>query len=58
MDTYRITHTEKLRGYFYIEADSPRDALDRWMDEVDAGRVDFSGLEVLSSGDEAELVTK
>lgn len=56
MNTYLIVHTETLRGYYYIDAESPEDACDRWYDEVCANKVDFSDLDLINTEDEAELV--
>lgn len=52
--THRIKHTEKLVGYFYIEADTPEEALEEYHFKVSNGEIDFSDLEMIDSEDVAE----
>ena len=56
MKEYRITHWEKLEGDFYVEAESEDDALDKFYDQVNDGKIDFSDLEMVDSEDTAECV--
>lgn len=56
MKEYRIIHTEKLVGWFYVYAKSEEDALEIYHDAVNDGQIDFSDMELVDSEDTAELV--
>ena len=56
MKTYKIIHTETLVGWFYVEAETPEDALDEYYRLVSNGKIDFSDLEMIDSEDKAEEV--
>ena len=54
MKTYKIIHKEELVGWFYVEADSPEEAIEQWRYKVDNGEVDFGDMEMVSSEDAVE----
>lgn len=56
MKTYKIEHHEELVDYFYIQANSATEALEKFDIEVANGRIDFSKLEMISSCNTAEEV--
>lgn len=56
MKTYKIEHHEELVDYFYIQANSATEALEKFDIEVANGRIDFSKLEMVSSCNTAEEV--
>lgn len=49
---YKITHREKLVGRFYVEVDSPYEALEKYNRMLTNGELDFSDLELVESSDE------
>ena len=51
MKTYKIIHEEKLSGYFYIEANSPEEAIEEYNYMIENGQIDFSDLEMYDSED-------
>ena len=53
MATYKIIHKEELIGWFYVEADSEKEAMDVWDSKVNNGEIDFSDLEMTDSSDYA-----
>ena len=55
MNTYRITHREKLVGWYYVEADNEDEAMAKFEYQASHGEIDFSDLEMVDSSDEAEL---
>lgn len=56
MKTYKIIHTETLVGWFYVEAETPEEALEEYYHLVSNGKIDFSDLEMIDSEDKAEEV--
>lgn len=56
MKTYRIEHHEELIDYFYIQANSEAEALEKFDIEVANGRIDFSKLEMVDACNIAEEV--
>ena len=54
MKTYKIIHKEELVGWFYVEANSPDEALKEYRYQVDNGKIDFSDMELIDSEDVAE----
>ena len=56
MKTYKIVHKEELVGWFYVEADSPEEAIEQWRYKVDNGEVDFGDMEMVDSEDIVEEV--
>lgn len=54
MKTYKIIHKEELVGWFYVEANSPDEALEEYRYKVDNGKIDFSDMELINSEDVAE----
>lgn len=54
-NTYKIVHREELVGWFFVEAESEEEALEKYHHQVNNGRVDFSDLEMVDSSDIAEL---
>lgn len=56
MKTYKIEHHEELVDYFYIQANSATEALEKFDIEVANGRIDLSRLEMVSSCNTAEEV--
>ena len=44
MANYKITHTEVLVDWFYVEADSEEDAIIEFNRKVRNGEIDFSDL--------------
>lgn len=56
MKTYKIVHTETLIGWFYVEAETPEQALEEYNFQVSNGKIDFSDLEMIDSEDKAEEV--
>lgn len=53
---YKITHTETLVDYFYVEAENEQDALEVFREMVDNGEIDFSRAEMVDSSDVPTLV--
>jgi hypothetical protein len=53
MKTFRIVHREELVGYFYVEAETPEEALKEWYHQVNNGEIDFSDMEMDDSSEEA-----
>lgn len=54
MSEYKIIHKETLIGRFYIEANSPGEAMQKYHDMVDRGKIDFSDLEPIDGEDYIE----
>ena len=54
MKTYKIIHKEEIVGRFYVEANSPDEALEEYRYQVDNGKIDFSDMELIDSEDVAE----
>ena len=52
---YKITHTEALIDYFYVEAENEKDAIDVFNQKVENGEIDFSRVEMVDSSDVATL---
>lgn len=55
-NTYKITHTETLVDYFYVEAENEQDAIDVFLEMVDNDGIDFSRAEMVDSSDVPTLV--
>ena len=55
MKTYEICHREEYVGYYYVEANSEEEALEEFMQQVSAGKVDLTDVEMMDSNDEAIL---
>lgn len=55
MATYKIIHKEELVGWFYVEADSEEEALDKFLLRASRGEIDFSDMDLIESSDEAVL---
>ena len=53
---YKITHTETLVDYFYVEAENEQDAIDVFREMVDNGECDLGRVEMVDSSDVATLV--
>lgn len=49
--TWKIIHTEKLVGWFYVEAKTPEEALEEYHRQVSNGEIDFSDLEMVDGED-------
>lgn len=54
MKTYKIVHREELVGWFYVEAGSEEEALDKYHYMVSNGDIDLSDMEMIDSEDIAE----
>ena len=54
MKTYKITYTETLVHTFYVEADSPEEAVKVFDESARAGEFDFSDGEIANTETEAE----
>ena len=54
MKTYRIEHRETLVGWFYVEAETPAEALEEYHYQVSNGQIDFSDMELTDSEDKVE----
>ena len=54
MKTYKIVHTETLVGWFYVEAETPEEALEEYHEQVSNGEIDFGDLEMIDSEDKVE----
>ena len=52
---YRIIHREELVGWFFVEADSPEEALETYNQQVCDGQIDFSDMEMVDSSDEVDM---
>lgn len=55
MKNYKIIHKEELVGWYYVEAESEEDALQKFSCLVSEGGIDFSDLEMIDSSDKAVL---
>lgn len=55
MALYKIIHKEELIGWFYVEANSEKEALAEYEAMVNNGEVDYSDMEMVDSSDEAIL---
>lgn len=55
---YKIVHTETLVGWFYVDADSPEEALEEYHRQLNDGKIDFSDMEMIDGSDVAEEVIK
>lgn len=53
MKKYKIVHTEKLVGEWYVEAESSEGAIEAFMTQVNNGKIDFSDMELVDSEDNA-----
>ena len=53
MKKYKIVHTEKLVGEWYVEAESSEGAIEAFMTQVNNGKIDFSDMELVYSEDNA-----
>ena len=51
MAEYKIVHREELIGWFYVEADSEEEALEKYEEQVNNGQIDFSDMEMVNSED-------
>ena len=58
MKNFRIVHREELVGYFYVQAETPEEALREWYHQVNNGEIDFSDMEMVDSSEEAIEVPK
>lgn len=47
--TYKVIYRELNEYVDYIDADSEDEAMDKWQDKIDEGRVDFSDMEIVTS---------
>lgn len=56
MKTYKIVHKETLVGWFYVDAETPEEALEEYHYQVLNGDIDFSDLEMIDSEDKVEEV--
>lgn len=56
MKTYRIEHREELADYFYIQANSASEALEKFDIEVANGQISFDRMEMVNSSNTAEEV--
>ena len=52
--TYKITYTETLVHTFYVDAESPEDAVETFDEDARNGEYDFSDGEVSNTKIEAE----
>lgn len=50
---YKIIHTEQLVGWYYVEANSEKEAIDEFRRQAEDGEIDFSDLEMTDSSDVA-----
>lgn len=55
MQKYKISHTEVLVDYFYVDAENELDAIDVFNQKVENGEIDFSRVEMVDSSDVATL---
>lgn len=55
MALYKIIHKEELIGWFYVEANSEKEALAEYEAMVNNGEVDYSDMEMVDSSDKAIL---
>ena len=56
MKTYRIEHREELADYFYIQANSASEALEKFEEEVSNGQISLDRMEMVNSSNTAEEV--
>ena len=56
MKTYRIEHREELADYFYIQANSASEALEKFEAEIADGRISLDRMEMVNSSNTAEEV--
>lgn len=50
---YKIVHKEELVGWYYVEANSEEEALERFSIMCNGGEIDFSDMEIVDSSDAA-----
>lgn len=55
MATYKVVHTEKLVGVYYVEADSCEEAREEFEYLATEGKIDFCDLEMIDSSDDISL---
>lgn len=55
MDQYKITYEETLVGEYYVDANSPREALEEFRHMAEEGEIDFNDMELISSSETVEL---
>ena len=53
MKTYKIIHTEKLIGWFYVDAENEESAIKEFHHQVENGEIDFSYMQMDDSSDVA-----
>lgn len=58
MKTFHIVHREELVGYFYVEAETPEEALQEWYNQVNNGEIDFSDMEMVDSSEEVQEMSE
>lgn len=56
MAIYKIIHREELVDWFYVEADSKEEALERFEHLSQDGQIDYTDMEMSDSSDEVEPV--
>lgn len=56
MKEYRITHKEELIGYYYIEAQTEAEALEKFSRMAANGEINFSDMEMTDSSDIVDTV--
>ena len=56
MKEYRITHREELVGYYYVEAETKAEALEKFSRMAAEGKIDFSDMEMVDSSDTVDTV--
>ena len=56
MKEYRITHKEELIGYFYVEAQTEAEAMEKFSRMAANGDIDFSDMEMTDSSDTVDTV--
>lgn len=57
MKKFKIVHTEKSVGTWYVDADSPEGAIEEFLRQVYKGQIDFSYMDLIDCDDVAYEVS-
>lgn len=54
MKPYKITHREHSIGYYYVDAENEKEAMEKYNKLVNDGEIDYSDMEVEEFSDDVE----